>query len=262
MSYCYDSPQKGSVPISHLLSSPREAGSPPRHAYPGPTTPSSSHSMHSHEPRSLGLHPLPSSTMGENHLPPPPPPNFLNYGRRFSSPSTGNARFLRPFPSPPPPPSFLPTTSSASARGMHTPSADVGLRISPPSSSPLQPPPLSIEERRQRNKQASAKYRAKKHMQHVEMRQLIQTLTEQNKLLHHQLDEGRREIERLRLACDKLRARCMADKVLKKLNTSGEKPNEWEKKRKRGASSVESSPVSSPESPSPSGCASPVFLPS
>lgn len=86
-----------------------------------------------------------------------------------------------------------------------------------PSMSSLQSPPLSLQERRQRNKAASAKYRAKKNHQHGEMRCMISSLTKENDLLLRQLDHVRRENNRLKATCDKLRGKMLAEKMLKKL---------------------------------------------
>ncbi|GAN02817.1 hypothetical protein MAM1_0028d02264 [Mucor ambiguus] len=78
-------------------------------------------------------------------------------------------------------------------------------------------PPLTLQERRQRNKAASAKYRAKKNQQHGEMRMLISSLTKENDLLQRQLDHVQRDNEKLKVTCDKLRGKMMAEKMLKKL---------------------------------------------
>ncbi|KAL9552118.1 hypothetical protein MBANPS3_003925 [Mucor bainieri] len=78
-------------------------------------------------------------------------------------------------------------------------------------------PPLTLQERRQRNKAASAKYRAKKNQQHGEMRMLISSLTKENDLLQRQLDHVRRDNDKLKVTCDKLRGKMMAEKMLKKL---------------------------------------------
>lgn len=78
-------------------------------------------------------------------------------------------------------------------------------------------PPLTLQERRQRNKAASAKYRAKKNQQHGEMRMLISTLTKENDLLQRQLDHVRRDNDKLKVTCDKLRGKMLAEKMLKKL---------------------------------------------
>ncbi|KAI9318688.1 hypothetical protein BX666DRAFT_1836446, partial [Dichotomocladium elegans] len=63
---------------------------------------------------------------------------------------------------------------------------------------------LSLQERRQRNKAASAKYRAKKNQQHSEMRALISTLTKENEILSRQFEHLRRENIRLKATCDRL----------------------------------------------------------
>ncbi|KAG0162658.1 hypothetical protein DFQ28_000925 [Apophysomyces sp. BC1034] len=77
--------------------------------------------------------------------------------------------------------------------------------------------PLSLQERRQRNKAASAKYRAKKNQQHGEMRTMIGSLTKENELLQRQLDQIRRENSRLKTTCDRLRGKMMAEKMLKRM---------------------------------------------
>ncbi|KAI7905748.1 uncharacterized protein BX663DRAFT_500770 [Cokeromyces recurvatus] len=77
--------------------------------------------------------------------------------------------------------------------------------------------PLSLQERRQRNKAASAKYRAKKNQQHGEMRTLISSLTKENDLLQRQLENARQENNRLKATCDRLRGKILAEKMLKKL---------------------------------------------
>lgn len=87
----------------------------------------------------------------------------------------------------------------------------------------MQSPPLSLQERRQRNKAASAKYRAKKNHQHGEMRCMITSLTKENDLLLRQLDHVRRENNRLKATCDKLRGKMLAEKMLKKLLNDKEK---------------------------------------
>ncbi|KAI8877460.1 hypothetical protein K501DRAFT_148047, partial [Backusella circina FSU 941] len=75
----------------------------------------------------------------------------------------------------------------------------------------------SLQERRQRNKAASAKYRAKKNQQQGEMRTLISSLTKENELLQRQVDHVRRENNRLKTTCDQLRGKMLAEKMLKKL---------------------------------------------
>lgn len=96
------------------------------------------------------------------------------------------------------------------------------------SMSSLQAPPLSLQERRQRNKAASAKYRAKKNQQHGEMRSMILSLTKENDLLQRQLDHIRHENGRLKATCDRLRGKMLAEKMLKKLLNSNRGPEEEE----------------------------------
>ncbi|PHZ12002.1 uncharacterized protein RHIMIDRAFT_237818 [Rhizopus microsporus ATCC 52813] len=76
---------------------------------------------------------------------------------------------------------------------------------------------LSLHERRQRNKAASAKYRAKKNQQHGEMRSRIMSLSQENDILQRQLESARQENHKLREACDKLRGKMLAENVLHKL---------------------------------------------
>ena len=87
------------------------------------------------------------------------------------------------------------------------------------------PPPLSLQERRQRNKAASAKYRAKKNQQHGEMRSLIASLTKENELLLRQLDHIKRENSRLKSTCDRLRGKKVAANILKRFLSSGHNGN-------------------------------------
>lgn len=77
-------------------------------------------------------------------------------------------------------------------------------------------PPLTLQERRLRNKQASAKYRQKKNQQQNDMRVMIGRLSEQNAVLERQLQELRLENERLKSTADKLRGKMVAKKMLKK----------------------------------------------
>lgn len=87
---------------------------------------------------------------------------------------------------------------------------------SPPGSpSYRSPPPLTLQERRARNKAASAKYRQKKNQQQNEMRQMITRLSEQNAVLERQMQELRKENERLRAAADRLRGKMVAKKMLR-----------------------------------------------
>ncbi|CEG64318.1 hypothetical protein RMATCC62417_01310 [Rhizopus microsporus] len=76
--------------------------------------------------------------------------------------------------------------------------------------------PLTLEERRLRNKAASAKYRQKKSQQHSEMKYMISKLSEQNAVLERQLQELRLENERLKATSDRLRGKMVARKMLKK----------------------------------------------
>ncbi|KAG0168030.1 hypothetical protein DFQ28_004229 [Apophysomyces sp. BC1034] len=83
--------------------------------------------------------------------------------------------------------------------------------------------PISLDERRQRNKSASAKYRAKKNQKYIEMRTLIASLTKENELLMRQLDNVRDENAKLKSTCDRLRGKMLAEKMLKRF-LGNEKP--------------------------------------
>jgi len=96
--------------------------------------------------------------------------------------------------------------------------------------------PLSTHDRRERNKAASAKYRAKKHHQSGEMRQQITVLQDQNNVLTRQLQESRTENASLKNTIEKLRGRLVAEKVLRRLREVG--------REKRRGSSISGSKVS------------------
>ncbi|KAL9542044.1 hypothetical protein MBANPS3_008801, partial [Mucor bainieri] len=92
---------------------------------------------------------------------------------------------------------------------------------SPPTSPPLyhynDDPHTSLDplqERRQRNKAASAKYRQKKNMQQHEMRSMICQISDRNAMLERQLQEVRQENQKLRATADKLRGKLVASKLL------------------------------------------------
>jgi predicted RNase H-like nuclease (RuvC/YqgF family) len=96
-------------------------------------------------------------------------------------------------------------------------------------------PPLSLQERRQRNKAASAKYRQKKNQQHGDMRNIISHLTEDNALLSRKVDELRRENEMMRATCDQLRGRIVASKMLKRMmKTEGGDTSRTKRRRMSG----------------------------
>lgn len=108
------------------------------------------------------------------------------------------------------------------------------MSLSPPPSSangsnPAEPA-LSASDRRERNKAASAKYRAKKHHQSGEMRTQITALQEQNNVVTRQLEECRAENALLKNQVEKLKGRLVAEKVLKRLREAGR-----EKKRSKAS---------------------------
>jgi hypothetical protein len=103
------------------------------------------------------------------------------------------------------------------------------------SSSICSSPPLSLQERRQRNKAASAKYRQKKNQQHGEMRTIISHLTEENALLNRKVEELRRDNEMMRSTCDQLRGRIVASKMLKRMmKTDGTDTSRTKRRRMSG----------------------------
>jgi hypothetical protein len=73
----------------------------------------------------------------------------------------------------------------------------------------------TLQERRQRNKVASAKYRQKKNIQQYEMRNMINQISERNAILERQLRELREENQKLRATTDKLRGKFVAKKLLR-----------------------------------------------
>ncbi|CAG8486677.1 3631_t:CDS:2 [Cetraspora pellucida] len=77
--------------------------------------------------------------------------------------------------------------------------------------------PLSLSERRERNKVASAKYRAKKHKQNQEMSSQINELIAENNVLTRQLEEMRAENNELKELVDKLKSKLVEGKILKRL---------------------------------------------
>lgn len=72
-----------------------------------------------------------------------------------------------------------------------------------------------LQERRQRNKVASAKYRQKKNMQQHEMRKMICQISDRNAMLERQILEVRQENQQLRATADKLRGKMVATKLLR-----------------------------------------------
>ncbi|KAI8972780.1 hypothetical protein BDB01DRAFT_809285 [Pilobolus umbonatus] len=73
----------------------------------------------------------------------------------------------------------------------------------------------TLQMRRQRNKEASAKYRHKKNLQQYEMREMINEMSERNKLLQRQMQELQEENKKLRSTTDQLRGQIVAKKLLR-----------------------------------------------
>ncbi|KAK3816879.1 MAG: hypothetical protein J3R72DRAFT_460949, partial [Linnemannia gamsii] len=207
----------------------------PYPAYHAPSPPYSSHSTHrasSLEPGHKPILPYPSTTHHDQkrlystsaayrphpYSPPTLPP--LTVGRPPLSPQSPidpsshyslseRHTFRTESPmSPSPPPSSSSSSTSHVANGLGADTGDSGQ-------------PLSTHDRRERNKAASAKYRAKKHHQSGEMRGQISVLQDQNNVLTRQLQESRTENTSLKNTIEKLRGRLVAEKVLRRLREVG-----------------------------------------
>ncbi|CAO3696130.1 unnamed protein product [Rhizopus stolonifer] len=68
---------------------------------------------------------------------------------------------------------------------------------------------------KEKNKTASAKYRAKKNQQYNEMKVILTNLSKENKLLLHQLDHVHKENKKLEKELDRLHGQVMAQKMIK-----------------------------------------------
>ncbi|KAF9375657.1 hypothetical protein CPB97_011323 [Podila verticillata] len=157
------------------------------------------------------------STPSHRTHPYSPPPILPPLTRVPASPQSPDHHYL-------PPPSQMSLNSATNAN--HRDRDDRYYRTESPSS-PTSPSssslsaPLSANDRRERNKAASAKYRAKKHYQSGEMKQQINELQDQNNVLTRQLAESRSENASLKSMVEKLRGRLVAEKVLKRLREVG-----------------------------------------
>ncbi|KAL9558372.1 hypothetical protein PS6_001339 [Mucor atramentarius] len=114
-----------------------------------------------------------------------------------------------------------PSTSSVMMMTMRSPpTSPPGKDYSPPTSPLYQSnddihhPIDQLQERRERNKAASAKYRQKKNMQQHEMRNMICQISDRNAMLERQIQEVRQENQQLRATADKLRGKLVASKLL------------------------------------------------
>ncbi|KAF9902791.1 hypothetical protein EC991_004526 [Linnemannia zychae] len=153
-------------------------------------------------------------TVGRPPLSPQSPNDAPSH---YSLPERHTFRTESPM-SPSPPPSSSSSSTSHVANGPGVDNGDGGQA------------PLSTHDRRERNKAASAKYRAKKHHQSGEMRQQITVLQDQNNVLTRQLQESRTENAALKNTIEKLRGRLVAEKVLRRLREVG-------REKRRGSSS-------------------------
>jgi hypothetical protein len=160
-----------------------------------------------------------------------------NYSAWSTSSSPSSLYALKNMPKPSPISGTRDGVAQASA-AVHSPygsykhrkassSSSISYRIDSLSSNTiLSNMPLSLQERRTRNKTASAKYRAKRNQQHGEMRAMIDSLTKENELLLRQLENVQFENGHLKSTCDKLRGKIMAQKMIKQyLDESGHQQN-------------------------------------
>ncbi|KAF9080871.1 hypothetical protein BGX23_001560 [Mortierella sp. AD031] len=177
--------------------------------YSTTTTTSAAYRPHPYSPPTL-----PPLTVGRPPLSPQSPNDAPLH---YSLPERHTLRTESPM-SPSPPPSS--PSSSTSYGNPNPPGADMGDSGAAP---------LSTHDRRERNKAASAKYRAKKHHQSGEMRQQITVLQDQNNVLTRQLQESRTENASLKNTIEKLRGRLVAEKVLRRLREVG-------REKRRGSS--------------------------
>ncbi|KAG0075469.1 hypothetical protein BGZ93_009489 [Podila epicladia] len=191
--------QTPSPPYSHPHDHPRSnsidlASKQPPHLY----------SRHSYSTPSHRTHPY------------SPPPILPPLSRIPASPQSPDAHHYLP------PPPHMSSNTNANHRDRDDRHYRTESPSSPnsPSSSGLSAP-LSANDRRERNKAASAKYRAKKHYQSGEMKQQINVLQDQNNVLTRQLAESRAENASLKSMVEKLRGRLVAEKVLKRLREVG-----------------------------------------
>ncbi|KAI8583937.1 hypothetical protein K450DRAFT_267942 [Umbelopsis ramanniana AG] len=97
------------------------------------------------------------------------------------------------------------STSNQDNSPASTPSVTQMTSSSPSATRYAQDIPLSLAERRQRNKAASAKYRAKKHAVTAQMSSKIDELTASNAQLQRELDDAHMENRKLKDRCEDLR---------------------------------------------------------
>ncbi|KAG2178470.1 hypothetical protein INT44_001622 [Umbelopsis vinacea] len=97
------------------------------------------------------------------------------------------------------------STSNQDNSPASTPSVTHMASSSPSATRYAQDIPLSLAERRQRNKAASAKYRAKKHAVTAQMSSKIDNLTASNTRLQRELEEAHKENQKLKDRCEDLR---------------------------------------------------------
>lgn len=80
---------------------------------------------------------------------------------------------------------------------------------------------MLLQERRLRNKTASAKYRAKKNRQYDEMRTMLCKMTKENEILLRQLNNLHKENQELKKMLDTLRGKVIAQKMIKQYLCNG-----------------------------------------
>ncbi|KAG0278012.1 hypothetical protein BGZ96_002578 [Linnemannia gamsii] len=157
---------------------------------------------------------LPPLTVGRPPLSPQSPNDAPLH---YTLPDRHTFRTDSPMSPSPPPSSSSSSTSYGASNALGVENADNDSA------------PLSTHDRRERNKAASAKYRAKKHHQSGEMRQQITVLQDQNNVVTRQLQESRAENASLKNTIEKLRGRLVAEKVLRRLREVG-------REKRRGSS--------------------------
>ncbi|KAG2172040.1 hypothetical protein INT43_001517 [Umbelopsis isabellina] len=94
--------------------------------------------------------------------------------------------------------------------------------------------PLSLSERRQRNKAASAKYRAKKHAVTMHMSTEIEELTKSNTTLKSKLEDAQRDNEQLRKRCAELEIQ-LTGSLHSTHHEGGEPTNDYKRHKNSGS---------------------------
>jgi hypothetical protein len=162
--------------------------------------------------------PLPQQTQSHTHLIPKDTDPY-----KLPTPITSPTSIPITSPSLAPIQSYSPTNSTPSTPSVASSKSDDqnSYMTTIPTSGMIMP--LSLQERRERNKIASAKYRAKKHRQNQEMSTTIAELSAENNVLLRQLEEVKAENLELKETIDKLKSKLVEGKILKRLGRGGAK---------------------------------------